>query len=322
MPLSEFDIIKNCFASRTIQRDDVKIGIGDDAAVMSVPHGSELVVAIDTLVDGVHFPVGTSAELIAWKSLAVNLSDLAAMGAEPAWFTLSLTMPSADTHWLEDFTTGLFKLADQYQLQLVGGDTTRGPLAITIQIAGYLPVDSAMTRCGAQPGDAIFITGTVGDAAAGLQFLQSGDIKADHSGLIGRLNRPIPRIETGLALREWATACIDVSDGLYADLGHILIGSGVGARLELEKLPLSNAFRQAVERDEQQWQLALSGGDDYELCFCIASEYVDAFTTQFANSTCPVTRIGEIEQMPGMRLFNKDKLVDLASLQSGYQHFR
>ncbi|MDH5179121.1 MAG: thiamine-phosphate kinase [Gammaproteobacteria bacterium] len=322
MPLSEFDIIQHCFASRTHQHRDVKRGIGDDAAVMAVPIDHDLVVAVDTLVEGVHFPVDTPARYIAWKALAVNLSDLAAMGAEPAWFTLALTMPKADEAWLNDFADGLFELADQYQMQLAGGDTTRGPLTVTIQIAGYVPTDKAMTRDGAKPGDVICVTNTLGDAAAGLSLLQHSARQTEASEyLIARLHQPIPRVATGRALRDTATACIDISDGLLADLGHILTASGVGARLQLDKLPLSAQLCRAVDNKQDQWRLALTGGDDYELCCCLPAEVLPHLTQIADRIGDRITPIGVIEAAAGIRLYDQETPCDLTGEQQGYRHF-
>lgn len=321
MALSEFDIIETYFASRTVCRDDVKLGIGDDAAVMSIPDGLELVVAMDTLVDGVHFPANTPAEHIAWKALAVNLSDLAAMGAEPAWFTLALTMPASDQEWLKAFSKGLFSLADRYHMQLVGGDTTRGPLSITIQVAGYVPAGTALTRNGAKPGDVIYVSGTVGDAALGLKHLQGNETGSHTAYLIERLQRPTPRTEIGQALSGLASACIDVSDGLYADLGHILESSHVGARLQLEDIPLADEFRQTIAETEQQQLLALTGGDDYELCFSIPPDSVAELKGIANQYSCPLTRIGEIVQAPGIRMFRQQQQIEMSSIKSGYRHF-
>ncbi|MCW8807100.1 MAG: thiamine-phosphate kinase, partial [Rhodanobacter sp.] len=262
----EFDLIE-LIRQRTAQsRDDVRLGIGDDAAVLAVPAGQELVVAIDTLVDGVHFPRGTAAADIGWKALAVNLSDLAAMGASPAWALLALTLPAADPAFVEGFADGFAQLAQPHRLALVGGDTTRGPLCVSVVVHGFVPPGSALTRSGAQVGDVLLVTGTLGDAGAGLQAIQHpprepGDHASLRDFLRARLNRPTPRLAAGAALRGQASACIDISDGLLADLGHICTASGVAAEIEAALLPRSSALL-ALHDEATALRLALSGGDD------------------------------------------------------------
>ncbi len=320
MPQSEFDIIKDYFTGQRVKRDDVSLGIGDDAAIITVPHNQQLVIAIDTLVAGVHFLTDSCAEDIAYKALAVNLSDLAAMGAEPAWFTLALTLPKVDSLWLQGFAKGLFTLAEQYKLQLVGGDTTQGPLTISIQVAGYVPFDMALTRSGAKAGDGIYVTGTLGDAALGLRCLQRPDEYHFDQQAINRLNRPQARIEMGLVLREIATACIDVSDGLLADLGHILDASYVGARLDRNAIPLSNSVKRVCDRYEFDYALALSGGDDYELCFCVAPENDAKLKAIATDSDVSITKIGQIEVKRGISLRDGDKSISVNQAQ-GFEHF-
>lgn len=322
MPLAEFDIIQNCFASQAIQHDDVKLGIGDDAAVLATPAGKELVIAIDTLVAGVHFPHQTPAQDIAYKALAVNLSDLAAMGASPAWFTLALTLPESNEQWLYDFSSGLFELANRFHLPLVGGDTTRGPLTVTVQIAGYVAPGKALTRSGAMPGDAICVTGTLGDGAAGLKKFQQQNIAEKNSVLLNKLFRPEPRIAAGRLLSAKASACIDISDGLYADLNHMMQQSGTGARLALECLPLSEEFSEFIEDESEQWSLALCGGDDYELCFCVPPEMLEALSTAMNTINCRMTKIGEVEQAAEIRIFKGEQEIDNDRIKTGYQHFQ
>lgn len=324
MSSSEFDIIRRYFSSQTTSRDDVRLGIGDDAALLAPPPEHDLVVSTDTLVAGVHFPVDTSPEAIGHKALAVNLSDLAAMGAEPAWLTLAITLPQVDESWLNDFARGFFALAQQFDAQLVGGDTTRGPLSITVQAMGLIPHtqtgSKALLRSGAQPGDGIYVTGTLGDAAAGLQIRQGrlSDPATVAETLVNRLERPAPRIEAGYRLRGLASAAIDVSDGLAADLGHILEASKLGADIEIEKLPLSSAFR-TLDLD-RAWQLAASAGDDYELCFTASSANAAEIMQRLSALDCPCTRIGEISPDAGLRW--RDGSGNLCELtQSGYDHF-
>lgn len=322
MPLSEFDIIARYFAQATAERDDVVLGIGDDAAVIEPPAGQQLVVAIDTLVAGVHFPLDTEPYDIGWKALAVNLSDLAAMGAEPAWLTLALTLEHNDEKWLGAFSRGLADLAGQYGVQLVGGDTTRGPLTVTVQVAGYLPAGQALTRKGVRQGDDIWVSGTLGDAALGLRMVQ-GQLEADDAAkatLRRRLDRPQPRLALGMALRGIASSCIDISDGLLADLGHLCTAGDCGAGLHYAELPLSSAARQLIATDPGLGELPLIGGDDYELCFTApASRHADirSLATQLDY---PLTCIGQIETERGIRCQEPDGRMKNVS-GHGYRHF-
>ena len=274
-PPSEFSLIQRYFEQLTPPRDDVKLGIGDDCALLQCPADQVLAVSIDTLVEGVHFFADVDVQTLGHKSLAVGLSDLAAMGATPAWFTLALSLPEIDEDWLRDFSQGLAALASEYNIQLVGGDTTRGPLTISIQVHGFVKQEQALCRAGAQVGDLIYVTGTLGDAGAALQIkLQQLDEpllnKHDHTYLQQRLQQPSPRITIGQQLSGLASSAIDISDGLLADLGHILDKSHVGAKLDLTQLPLSPAL-QKIDK-ETAIQLALNSGDDYELCFTISPE--------------------------------------------------
>ncbi|GAB6041797.1 thiamine-phosphate kinase [Endothiovibrio diazotrophicus] len=318
MSLSEFGLIERFF-TRPSRRAGVALGVGDDAALLRVPAGMELAVTVDTLVAGVHFPEENGAAEIAHKALAVNLSDLASMGAEPAWVTLALTLPEADEAWLAAFAEGFFELADHHGVALIGGDTTRGPLSITVQAHGLVPHGQALRRDGARAGDGIYLTGTVGDAALGL---------ADHFGkraLEGsareycreRLHRPWPRVLEGIALRGVASACIDVSDGVAADLGHILRRSGCGARIDASRLPLSEHFAAAFEQPEEGWRVALSGGDDYELLFCVPEARAVELARQLPADGC--TRIGEILREPGLRCV--DGAGRKLEIGGGYLHF-
>jgi thiamine-monophosphate kinase len=316
----EFSLI-NRIRERTSQaRDDVHLGIGDDAALLAVPMGQELAVAIDTLVEGVHFPIGTAPADIGWKALAVNLSDLAAMGATPAWALLALTLPKAESAFIDDLATGFAQLAQAYRLALVGGDTTRGALTLSVAVHGFVPPGKALTRAGAQAGDAIFVTGTLGDAAAGLKLLQHGrSADARSAYLIERLNRPTPRVAAGLALRGHAHACIDVSDGLLADLGHMCEASSLAAEIDASLLPRSSAlldlFDDAAARD-----LALSGGDDYELCFSVPASHVVNVQADLARLGCGVTRIGRMVAGSGVRVRAADGRW-LEPEHSGWDHF-
>jgi len=329
MTASEFDLITRHFtdgARALPPRDDVLLGIGDDAALLAPPPGMAMAVSVDTLVAGVHFPESTDAAAIGHKALAVNLSDLAAMGAEPAWLTLAITLPeqppAAREAWLSGFARGFFALASQHRVQLVGGDTTRGPLSITVQITGFVPAQRALRRAGARPGDAVLVTGSLGDAALGLRLLQGGVFPdppaAERQALVERLERPQPRLAAGLALRGLASAAIDLSDGLGADLGHILAASGVGAELQVSRLPRSRAYVSLLGQDH--WQLAANAGDDYELCFTVAAADEQAARERLAALGLRCTRIGEISATPGLR-WRDDAGRELAFAVAGYDHF-
>lgn len=316
MTCSEFDLIRQFFTEQAAQRDDVPLGIGDDAALLDPPLGKLLAVSVDTLIAGVHFPLDTAAHAVGHKSLAVNLSDLAAMGAEPAWATLAISLPDLDETWLADFARGFFELARKYSVQLVGGDTTRGPLSITVQVTGFVSPGHALKRSGAQPGDGIFLTGTLGDAGLGLRLYQQQANTSDTStaSLIQRLEYPTPRIATGIALRECASSAIDVSDGLAADLGHILDASNVGADIQIEQLPLSDAYHSFASAND--WQAAVSAGDDYELCFTLPAEHAGAL----AELGCSCIRIGEISVTPGLRWHDVDGQLQILDT-AGFDHF-
>src|SRR3569832_2326684 len=310
MALSEIDIIRRYFTAAGARRGDVAVGVGDDAAVVDVPAGQQLVLAMDTLVSGVHFPEETRAEDIGYKALAVNLSDLAAMGAEPAWATLALTAPRNDPAWLAAFAGGFSELARAAGVQLIGGDTTRGPLTVTVQVHGLVSRGEAVLRSAAREGDVIYVTGTLGDAALALRRWRAGlpvTSRAERQ-LAARLDRPTPRIEAGRALRGLAHAMIDISDGLAADLGHILAASGAGATITLDALPLSAAFEEvaAAMHKERAAEIALTGGDDYELCFTVAAAHCAEAERRLAAIGCGYRAIGLIEAAAGLRVRDRD----------------
>jgi thiamine-monophosphate kinase len=322
VPLGEFELIARFFADGFTDRDDIVLGVGDDAAVVRVPAGSELVAAADTIVCGVHFPVATAAEHIGHRALAVNLSDVAAMGAAPCWCTLALTLPAVDEHWLQDFTRGFRELAVRHGVALIGGDTTRGPLTLTVQLLGLVPSGTAIRRSGARAGELVFVSGTVGDAAAGLALIQKevrGAPAAHEAYLRQRFLAPTPRVELGLALRGIASAAIDISDGLHADVNKLLAASAVGAQLDLDQLPLSRGLleRQGIERARQ---LALSGGDDYELCFTVPVERAGEAERAAVAAGCPIHRVGVIEASAGVRYLENGRPVSVDA--PGYDHFR
>lgn len=316
---TEFELIERYF-HRAAPREDVVLGVGDDAALLRPPPGQALALTVDTLVAGVHFPEQTPPEAVGHKALAVNLSDLAAMGARPAWVTLALTLPRADEAWLEGFARGFMELLAAHGAALVGGDTTRGPLSVSVQACGFVPEGQALRRDGARPGDLIYVTGTLGDAALGLAALSGeqvlGPAEADHC--LARLDRPEPRVAAGLALRGLATAAIDISDGLVADLGHVLAASGAGAVVELQALPLSPAVRRAVERGGD-WSPAVAGGDDYELLFTVPearrAEVAEALAGR-GGASC----IGRIEAAPGLRLLDGEGRA-VRPARAGWDHF-
>ena len=312
---SEFDLIAR-IRSRAASRPDVVLGIGDDAAVIDVPEGRQLVVTTDTLNAGVHFPHATPVDAIGWKSLAVNLSDLAAMGAEPAWCTLSLSLPESSQPWLDAFLDGFLALASRHSIALVGGDTTRGPLSITVTAMGVVAGASALRRDAARAGDEVWVTGTLGDASAALEaILQGRDAPAD---LRERLDRPTPRTAAGLSLLGLAHACVDVSDGLLADLGHICTRSAVGAEIELPLLPASSMLE--VLDQAWRWRHQATGGDDYELCFTAPAGKRAAIEQAMRNAHTQATRIGRIVAGPGVRALDAGGHPWQAS-RDGYQHF-
>lgn len=316
--MNEFEIIQRYFAQPTLQRSDVILGCGDDGAIVQIPSGHQLVVSIDTLIESVHFPINTAAYDIGYKSLAVNLSDLAAMGAEPTWATMALTLPDNNESWLQEFSRGFFDLANFFNVQLIGGDLTCGPvLTITVQAHGIVPSGAALRRDGATVGDSVYITGTVGDAGLALQLQKlQQTVPTD---LLARLNRPLPRIAAGIALRKIAHSAIDISDGLVADLNHILENSHVGATINLDRIPVSKTFNQNSTAT-QLLPVALTSGDDYELCFTVPAQHEAALKIALNKLDCGYQKIGVIEKTPGLRLLNADgSLLHLNN--DGYMHF-
>jgi thiamine-monophosphate kinase len=320
MALTETSLIERYFRAAGAQRSDVTLGIGDDAAILSVPPGSALVATTDTLVAGVHFPHGSPAASIGHRALAVNLSDLAAMGARPAWALLALTLPEAQEAWLQEFSAGLGALAQEYRVALVGGDTTRGPLCVTVQLLGLVPADAALKRGGARAGDALFVSGTPGDAAAGLALeqrrLEASRAAAEY--LRERFLLPSPRVALGQRLREYASACIDVSDGLLGDAGKLAQASGVAVEVLFEALPVSEALR-ATLGDEGARRLALSGGDDYELCFTVPTANITQLQAQLPPAQWGYARIGSVRAGDGAHVLRDGTVMEFS--HSGYQHF-
>jgi thiamine-monophosphate kinase len=318
MSLGEFDIIARYFANHD-HRADVLLGVGDDAAVLDVDgDGRRLVVAIDTIVEGVHFPRSIDASAIGYRALAVNLSDIAAMGAEPAWMTLSLSLPEASEPWIASFASGLLELAEQYDVALVGGDTVRGPLVVTVQLAGWVEQDKWLTRSGAQPGDLLMVSGIPGEAAAGLHVIQQHMPLTEAAALLQwRFLRPRPRVALGRQLRAVATSAMDVSDGLLTDLAKLCAASRCSARLDINALPLSAAMQELFDEDTAI-DYALAGGDDYELIFTLPPDRVPELLAQ-RDPALPLTKIGVITAGSGVQCVRHGRA--FTPRRSGYDHF-
>lgn len=310
MALSEFSLIDRFFTRQRVNNPTTRLGIGDDCALMAIPEDCELAVTMDTLVENVHFFAGTDPESLGHKVLAVNLSDLASMGAKPLSVTLAMTLPRVDESWLTAFAKGFLALAERHGVDLIGGDTTSGPLTLTVQAMGLVPKGQALTRATARAGDFIYVTGPIGDAGLGLKIKQ-GYASSRPEGALHRFNRPDPACAAGMALRGVATSCIDLSDGLAGDLGHILEQSQVGACLEWESLPFSEAVREYIQ-DTGDWSMPLVAGDDYELCFTLSPE-----NASLLKMACH--KIGIIEQETGLRL-RKAGNIDTFKAKA-YEHF-
>jgi thiamine-monophosphate kinase len=320
----EFDLIRHYILNATKQRDDVVLGVGDDCALLNIPPGQQLAVSMDTLVAGRHFIPNVDPTSLGHKTLAVNLSDLAAMGATPAWATLSLTLPAAGAtwqNWLGQFMQGFQGLAKQYQVQLVGGDTTRGPLSITAQVHGFIEPGQALRRDTAAIGDKIYVSGTLGDAGLALRD-QQGQYKLSESErriLIPRLNNPTPRIALGIKLKGLAHAAIDISDGLGADLSHICTASGVGAIIQAQQIPLSETVQHYVQKTAE-WNLPVSAGDDYELIFTVPKAQQTAVLQAVHSVSVPIACIGQITADQTVKMILPDG--NTHPLGSGYDHFQ
>jgi len=314
--MDEFELIARYF-DRASADADVLIGIGDDGAVLRPAIGLDLVTVVDTLVEGVHYPAELPAADVGYRALAVNLSDLAAMGSRPRWMTLALSLREADPAWLSDYARGLFEAAQEFDVTLVGGDTTRARQTVmSIQVTGEIEQGRALTRSGARPGDEVFVTGSVGDAAAGLEILQgrspAGKFADD---LVSRFSRPTARVAAGRQLVGRASAAIDLSDGLYTDLEKLAAASGVGVELDLDCLPVSDALRRSVVGDKAL-SLALAGGDDYELCFTAAAGEFDELVDV---AGVPIHRIGRIAPGQGIACIRDGS--PYAYHDRGYRHF-
>jgi len=309
--MEEFNLIRKYF-TWPIKDPSVVLGVGDDAALFSLEQGCQLVTTTDSLVEGVHFSASTTAKDIAHKTLAVNLSDIAAMGAKAKYFTLAITLPKIDQFWLKEFSDSLRQLSMHYEVSLIGGDTTKGALTITITMIGIVESSKAMTRSGARPGDGVYVSGTIGDA--GFCFWKLGNGLAPSNQELKRLNCPTPRVELGLALKNLASSCIDVSDGLEQDLSHILKASSVGAIIEVEKIPISEALHVHI-KDTNNWSIPLCGGDDYELCFTVPEDNEEALKMVSKSCNVDITRIGVVSESLGLKIEGFD------GPRKSYQHF-
>lgn len=338
MPIGEFALIDRYFRAAGVPRADVVLGVGDDGAILRPPAGFDLVAVSDTLVEGVHFPLGSSPASIGHRALAVNLSDIAAMGAVPAWSLLALTLPAAEERWLDGFAKGFAALARAHDVALVGGDTTRGPLMVNVQVMGFVPTGCGLRRSGASPGDLLCVSGTPGDAATGLRGLQgrasdhtAQSIRDAWQSLQRRFEFPTPRLELGRRLATIASACIDVSDGLAGDVDKMLAASGCGATIDLDALPRSAAMSvlvaERVLSESEVLELALAGGDDYELAFAVPTARRTLLDEIVASGEAHV--IGEITPPPtshqSARIrFNSTRgaaVTELAARAVGFDHF-
>ena len=318
--IGEFNLIERFFSRDLANSADIVAGVGDDCAVIEVPSGKQLLISTDTLLEDIHFPANTEPDNIGYKSLAVSLSDLAAMGARPAYATLNLSMPEYDEKWLEKFSSGFYELASKYRVALIGGDTVQGPLCISVTVYGLTDSGESLMRSGACVGDGIYVTGTLGDAALGLMNARVG-LKVssrDARYLQDKLERPQPRIDAGEALRKHATSAIDISDGLVADLSHILKASNVGATIDLESIPTSNVYRNLMPKIG--WDHALAHGDDYELCFTLSQEVAMMHAELKFETGVPISRIGTVVKQPGLVIKNSSGEI-YQSKTPGYSHF-
>ncbi len=318
--MKEFELIRNYFTEQIVKRKDVFLGIGDDCALLTPPERQFLAVTTDTLVAGVHFPENTPAKVIGHKTIAVNLSDLAAMGAEPCWISVAITLPEVNLDWVGEFCQGMFELCEYYNVQLIGGDTTQGPLSITVTAQGTVPQDKQLTRSGAKTGDWLYVTGEIGDAALALKHYYQEIRLTDEQLKYAqeKLDCPTPQVLTGQALREYASAAIDLSDGLLADLGHLCQQSNVGANLVLDQLPLSSILIESLG-EEKAIELALQGGDDYQLLFSVAEDKKVGMETALADIGAKVTCIGQLNPSGKITTTLNSKPTQITA--KGFEHF-
>jgi thiamine-monophosphate kinase len=318
--MKEFELIRHFFTEQVVKRKDVLLGIGDDCAILTVPAQQNVVVTTDTLVAGVHFPDDTDPVAIGHKAVAVNLSDIAAMGAEPCWISIAITLPKVDKEWLKSFCDGVFELCEYYNVELIGGDTTQGPLSITITAQGVVPEGKCLLRTGAKAGDWLYVTGEIGDAALALKHIKKEiSVAQDYKDkLREKLDLPKPRVLAGQAIREYASSAIDLSDGLISDLNHICQASNVGANIVLDRLPLSTIMIDTLPFDEAI-SVALVGGDDYELLFTVSEDNKVGMETALANAGTKVTCIGQINTSKVISTTLNNQAVPIEA--SGFEHF-
>lgn len=317
--MDEFELIRRYF-SRQAGDADVVLGVGDDGAVLRPDAGRDLVAVVDTLVDGVHYPAGFPAGDVGYRAVAVNLSDIAAMGARPRWMTLALTLAAAEADWLEAFAGGLYEAADEHGVTLVGGDTTSGSqTVVSVQLIGDVEPDRALRRSGARPGDRLFVSGFPGDAAAGLELLRTGGDTPAAARLIAKFRRPAARLALGSRATALASAAIDVSDGLVDDVGKLLAASGTGGVIHVESLPLSESLTSTFDAPRAR-AFALGGGDDYELCLTAAPADAPALVEAADELGLPLTEIGEVTDGGGLRCLEAGRVIDVP--EPGYRHFR
>ena len=318
--MKEFQLIECYFNHRGPTRRDVKLSIGDDCALVQPAENKSIAISCDTLVENVHFFPDIPPQALGYKALAVNLSDLAAMGAEPAWMTLALTLPEVNEAWLSGFSEGLFEAAEYYGIALIGGDTTRGPRAINITVHGQVPQGKALTRHGAKAGDWIYVTGTLGDSALGLDLIRGVQhARAEHKEfLINRHYRPTPRVLAGQSLRSLASSAIDLSDGFISDIGHILKASQVGAVVDVGTIPLSRAMQDTVS-EEHALGYALTGGEDYELLFTVPEAQKGALETALSHAGTKFVRVGQICAGSKLKLQLNGEL--FTPPYHGFEHF-
>lgn len=317
--MSEFEIIRNHF-SRDYNRSDIDVGIGDDGAILNIDQmiDSQLVVSTDTIVEQTHFPEGTVPGNIARRAMCINLSDMAAMGALPLWFTLSLTLPGdkANEEWLSKFSSGLFEIASRYNCALIGGDTTKGPLSVTISIFGNMPSDTGLKRSSASVGDIIYLSGSIGASRAALELLSKNENVSER--LLRIFYEPTPMIDLGIKLRNIATSCIDVSDGLVADLSHICRASRVSAKIHLATLPFDEEVKSLFP--DKYIEFGLSGGDDYQLCFTVPKHLKESIESISTQTGITLTAIGEIVEFDHTQSITINGFEDQLNL-GGYDHF-
>ncbi|CAM3026239.1 thiamine-phosphate kinase [Vibrio rarus] len=318
----EFELISKYFANQKLKRNDVALSQGDDCALLLSPAGSQIAVSTDSLVAGTHFLQSADPKWVGHKALASNISDLAAMGAEPAWVSMAISLPKPDEKWLQQFCEGFFPLADAHNLQLIGGDTTRGPLSITLTVHGFIPQGEALLRSGAREGDKILVSGQLGDSHAGLEVILEPHkrLLAHAATLEARHYCAESRIRLGMMLRGKASSCIDISDGLVSDIQHIMHRSKVGARLALDKLPVSQELIEYCLDKETAQQYALKSGEEYELCFTLPQHLLESVQQQAAELGILLTEVGEIIESDTLQLLRNNQLIEKDV--AGFDHFR